>query len=217
MKAGRGSKDKGIAFQHDVARDVARTFRWTVEALSPRSIGKCVGGVRYVSEQDAPDLRVRTMGASGADVIPLSARAAERFPFLTECKIRATLPAFWPYLGAGQSLDFLRPWVWQSSAHCALASGARPYYPLVVCRANLMAPLAVFPVDPGGVPRLLPQLFPRALLWPEGALTLLTVGFAALLDVLADAACRGVLFDALAVPPSVEQAAVVADAALVAT
>jgi hypothetical protein len=106
VKAGSASARKGREFQQEVAREIARGFGWTVEALVPRAVGKVVKGVRYAPEHDSPDLRVRTWGAPGADVVPLSARAAAACPFMVECKIRGTLPAFW------------HDWVAQSCEHC---------------------------------------------------------------------------------------------------
>jgi hypothetical protein len=95
VKAGSAPARKGRAFQQEVACEIARSFGWTVEALVPRAVGKVVKGVRYVAEHDSPDLRVRTSGAPGPDVVPLSARAAEAFPFMVECKIRGSLRGFW--------------------------------------------------------------------------------------------------------------------------
>jgi hypothetical protein len=209
MKAGRGSKDKGLEFQHEIARDVARTFGWTVEAMTPKSIGRTVAGVSYVSEQDAPDLRIRSSGAPGADIVPLSPRAAAAFPFLVEAKIRDSLPGFWPFLATGHTSEFWRPWLAQACAHCrgGGAASSRLYYPLVACRARLMAPLAVFPLAPEALGQPLPSLFPRALVWPEWGLSWVAVGFPAFLDVLADASCRAVLYAALAAPSAVEPSA----------
>lgn len=74
--------------------------------------------MRYVAEHDGPDLRVRTSGAAGPDVVPLSARAAEAFPFMGECKIRHTLPAFWPFPASGAEAAFWRDWVARACEHC---------------------------------------------------------------------------------------------------
>jgi hypothetical protein len=51
-------------------------------------------------------------------VAPLSARAAEAFPFMVECKIWHSLPAFWPFLASGAEGAFWRDWVAQACKHC---------------------------------------------------------------------------------------------------
>jgi hypothetical protein len=118
VKAGSALARKGREFQQEVACEIARGFGGTVEALVPRAVGKVVQGVRYVAEHDGPDLRVRTSGAAGPDVVPLSARAAEAFSFMVACKIWGRLPNFWPFLAAGSEAAFWRDWVDQAYEHC---------------------------------------------------------------------------------------------------
>lgn len=90
---GRGSKAKGREYQKEIAEQIAARWGFTIEAMSPKSIGKVVNGVTYVSEKDNPDLRVRQMGQAGADIVCLTKHARVQFPYSVECKIRKALPS----------------------------------------------------------------------------------------------------------------------------
>jgi len=138
----RSAKAKGQNFQKEVAEMIAGTFHLTIEALSPVSVGHETNGVRYVSEGDAPDLRVRTMGLAGADIVPLSERAQACFPFYVECKIRRQLPSLFAILTPTISHNEFSRWMKvlvEESERKKL-----PYASLLVFRSNRSIPWCLF-------------------------------------------------------------------------
>jgi hypothetical protein len=123
----RSGKAKGREFQKRVAEAIAKKFGLTIEAMSPKSVGKVVNGARYVPEGDG-DLRVRQMGQAGFDIVCLTEKARRFFPYNVECKSRKTLPN--PLGGWGE----LVKWFNQARLHPCVGTS------IVVFKANRSAP-----------------------------------------------------------------------------
>ncbi len=185
MKA-KGVKGKGREFQKEIAGVLARTFDLTVLALSPRSAGKTVQGVRYVSEREQPDLLVRESGQPGADVVPLSPRAAACWPFLIEAKIRKQMGTGWNLISETEAQAELWHWLKQAREHVRhdMGTQATPLFPLVVFRVFRKNALCAVSVRSQSLPWLIQCPLMRYVVIQREESALLVLPFVPFVEVL---------------------------------
>jgi len=152
-------RQKARRLQVEVAEILARRFKLTIEAAPPTKPG-VKKKIRWVREDEKPDLRVRTMGQAGADVGLLSEKAKRKISlFVTEVieKGGGLQPIWFEVKNVERwSLDatFWRkgilPTVMSGAYNQAKKSAPGGWRPIAVVGKNYMPPLAIWrDADPG--------------------------------------------------------------------
>lgn len=130
----RSCKAKGLKLQKDIAEIVAKRYDLLIQPLSKKSEGKPL----YCEANQQPDLVVKSMGLSGADVISVSDKAKKVFPFSIEAKnVKSTIDlcSFMSFKDA-----LLCKW-WEQAE-----SNASGLIPLLIFKTNGSEIICSFPI-----------------------------------------------------------------------
>jgi len=128
---------------------LARRFKLTIEATPPTQPG-IKKKVQWVREDEKPDLRVRTMGQPGADVMLVSEQAKNKVSLFDSLEGR-WYPVWFEIKNVeAWSLDAkfwsngLLPAVMTGAYHQAVKRAPRGWKPIAVVGKNYMPPLAIW-------------------------------------------------------------------------